>query len=154
VHSGAAIEVGYSLRPPEQMLVTVDEATWSIIGGDFYATLLFDLSLRAGVVLGRTTIDGFHSAVLEEEIVGPLTSLHWFQFFSPAIASRWPTDSITGGPFARVLSHESGAVGIVLNGTPFSVKGRRDAAAHLGIVMRPLFGRNPSTGKQIAIPYD
>lgn len=122
------------------------------MGGTAYADLLFDISLRLEVVLGRTAVEGFHSAVLEEELSGQLTSLHWFQYFSSAIASRWSVETLQKGPFTRIVTHESGCVGLVLAGTPFKPTGRPAAAAHLGIELRPHLAVNPMGLGHISSP--
>ncbi len=147
------LEVSVSRSLPRQMLVKIDEMQWAALGPERLADLLFALSLRADVILARTTSLEDTAVVLDDELDGDVKGLHWFQFLSPRIAARWAADNVMRGPFSRVLTDGSGAVGLVLPGTPFLVKGRRAAAQYLGIQLRPIYGRNPVTGERIVIPY-
>ncbi len=150
----SAMTVRFNLRQPSQLMTKTDANAWNALGLDAYAGLLFELSRRLRIILGRTSGPDLQDAVADEELAGALTALHWFQFLSPTTASRWTDHYLAAGPFERVLNNPSGGTALVLGGSPSKVTGRRVAAAYLGVQMRPIFGRNPATGERIVIPYD
>lgn len=106
-----------------------------------------------GAYLGRSDPGLGNGLVQEREIDGPLEHIDWYQYFGPRVVERLGRSLVLSAPAFSVTEDARGAVVMLLAAGPWDDFSRRAAAAHLGVTLRPVYGRNPATGKPIVIPW-
>jgi hypothetical protein len=148
VTEDVSAEVALSPEGERGALIALSASAVKWLGADRLALGLFALSDRLGAKLARTTAEGLTMKVEAEEIVpgGRLTGLHWFQYFSPAVAASWKPE--TWDQF-RTLHSRHGALGLLLGADPLGPLSLAKPADVLGIVLRRVRARNPLTGEEI-----
>jgi hypothetical protein len=135
-------------------LLSFDQVIVGSLDLDRLAAMLTALSVELGACLTRTDCNSYGAAIRDEELspAGRVRTLHWFQYFGPSIAARWPSEVFDRLPDCRVTRCAGGGVAIRFEGSPRGGNTLRFAAAALGIVLQPAKGRNPATGALIDIP--
>lgn len=119
-----------------QVMASWHNRLWAERGAPELARLLGQCSHALGVILGRSTAEGFTEQVYESELTGDVTAVQWFQFYGPLIASRWPADMLRAGPFESVEMYSDGSVALTIRGNPHAPRGVHEAAKYLGLALR------------------
>jgi hypothetical protein len=149
VHAGRSYPEGDGFG-----LLWFDEPIVKGIDPDRLADMLTALSVELGAALTRTDSGYARATIRDDELSsdGHVRTLHWFQYFGPSIAARWPPEAFDRLPDCRVTRCDGSGVAIRFDGSPGRGNTLRFAAAALGIVLQPVKGRNPATGALIDIP--
>ena len=119
-------------------------------GTDAFANVLFAIASSSNALIARTWGESGWGTPTRADLATPVDWLEWFQYFGPAIASRWAGVAVAAGPIHRVLSTSAGALALWLAPSPYDRFAIRPAAAHLGIELRPMI--NPQTGERLNVP--
>lgn len=133
----------------------IDSAAAATHGNEPLGQLLLEVCAEGDADLGRSFDESGTGSLEERETrLGP-DSLDWIQYWGPAIVDRWGMEALRRGPFYRVHVYDNGGAGIWMGREPDQgMLSRRDAAAYLGLKLRPIYGRNPRTGKPVEIAWD
>jgi hypothetical protein len=145
-------QASLSPRLETGLLLSFSSSTVGRVGPDRLALILFSLADGLEAYIGRTSGEAFTMAIRPDEIGsnGRLTGLHWFQYFSPELASRWI--ATTWDSF-RTLHSRKGAVGLFVGDDPLARLEVAGVAATLGIGIRTARGRNPMTGEEMSVRH-
>jgi hypothetical protein len=112
-------------------------------GDERLRVVLRQLCEKLNATLGRTYGESLHGVVNRHEVESGPEWLDWFQYWSPAIISRWGIDRIKTGPFHLVELAPNGACAITLYKGPEDPEQmalRAKAAEYLGIPLRRRVG--------------
>jgi len=140
--AGATEAVLWDFEPDEgQLMARWDQSEWNRRPVSAFSDLLAEASYSLGVVAGRTTLSGFNEQIYDDELAGNVSAVQWFQFYGASIAHRWSRDELLAGPFEHVRVFPDGSVALTIGPSPYESSGWPEAAAHLGLRLRPRAGQ-------------
>jgi hypothetical protein len=91
--------------------------------------------------------------VQDAELEGAIEFIDWYQYFSPRVVERLGRERVMSAPAFKIIENDRGAIVMLLAEGPWQDFSRKRIAAHLGVTLRPCYGRNPATGEKIIIPW-